>query len=110
MSGPWSLTPADLAAARANTVNTATSIDEQLGVLSRYVDGLAAEWQGPASSGFGALMAEYHAHAANLSQTLESIAQNLQSNHDAVVGTEHLNVKLMTPHDDAGTDLRPPRF
>jgi WXG100 family type VII secretion target len=109
-SGPWGLTPGELSFARAANINTAGSISEQLDSLGRYVDELCSQWHGNAQMTFQTLMGEYHTHASNLQQTLESIAANLGANHDTVFDTEQLNMRLLTPHGDSGSDLRPPRF
>jgi len=110
MTSPWGLTPADLAAARVDSMNSATSISDQIEALGRYVDQLGGEWLGAARGAFMVLMAEYHQHAKSLQSTLEGIAANLGSNHDAVVDTEHTNIRLLTPHTDGAPRLSPARF
>ncbi|MEU8821707.1 WXG100 family type VII secretion target [Actinoplanes sp. NPDC048796] len=110
MTSPWGLTPEALALGRTDSMNSAMSINAELGALGRYVDQLVGQWMGVASGTFTVLMAEYHQHAEGLRQTLEGIATNLGANHDAVVNTEHTNIRLLTPHMDAGPKLSPARF
>jgi WXG100 family type VII secretion target len=110
MTSPWGLTPGELALARTDSGNTAASIADQVEALGRYVDELCAEWMGHASGSFGVLMGEYHLHAKSLEQTLDGIAATLGVNHDAVVDTEHTNIRLLTPHSDSGSKLSAPRF
>ncbi|MEV4346927.1 WXG100 family type VII secretion target [Actinoplanes sp. NPDC049596] len=108
MAGPWGLTPAELAAARTDSISAATSISEQLGALGRYVDELGSEWMGNAKETFLVLMAEYHQHAASIQRTLDDIAQTIGINHSNVVETESANVRLLAPSGD--TQLAPARF
>jgi WXG100 family type VII secretion target len=108
MTAPWSITPAALSKARADSAATVESISEQLGQLTRYVDELLTEWLGTASGSFGTLMADYNVHAKNIQDTLNSIATTLGATHDVVVDTEHENVRLVTPA--GGAQLTPPRF
>jgi len=97
MPGQWGLTPTDLAAARVDCGNTAASISGQLASLGQYVDELGAEWMGNAKETFLVLMADYHLHATNIENTLDSISANLGANHDTVVETEQVNVNMLAP-------------
>lgn len=110
MASPWGMTPGELAVARTDSVNSAASIADQLEALGRYVDELGGEWMGNAKETFLMLMGEYHLHATSLQETLEGIAANLGSNHNAVLDTEHTNIRLLTPHNDTGAKLSAPRF
>jgi WXG100 family type VII secretion target len=108
MTAPWSITPAALSQARADSVATAESISAQLDQLTHYVDDLLAEWLGVASAQFGGLMIEYNVHAQNIQKTLNTIATTLGANHDAAVDTESENTRLVTPA--GGAELNPARF
>jgi WXG100 family type VII secretion target len=110
MAATWGLTPSELAAARVDCANTAESISSQIEALGRYVDELGTEWMGVAKETFLMLMNEYHAHATNLENTLQQIATNLGSNHENVIDTENLNIRMLTPPLGAGPDLAPARF
>jgi WXG100 family type VII secretion target len=108
MTAPWSITPAALSKARADSAATAESISTQLDQLTRYVDDLVGEWLGVASGQFAGLMTDYNVHAQNIQNALNTIATTLGTNHDAAVDTEQENVRLVTPA--GGAELNPARF
>lgn len=109
----FGLNPHELAVAQSDCANTASNISDQLGSLTRYVDELSGSWKGVANSTFQSLMSDYHAHATNLQNTLNSIAEQLGSSHNSYVDTEDDNRRMLTTTVGAGgsgTSLPKPRF
>jgi WXG100 family type VII secretion target len=88
----YDVTPEYLAAASADTTNTAALIEEQLADLKRYVESLEAHWGGIAHDRFRMLMHDYDRCAQLLNRALTGIAGGLQGNYVNYTGAETTNV------------------
>lgn len=88
----YRVTPEYVAAAAADTSNTAVRIDGQLDTIRSYVYSLEAEWRGMAHDRFVVLMAEYDRLAQMLRGALDGIASGLQGNYANYTGSENANV------------------
>jgi WXG100 family type VII secretion target len=88
----YRVTPEYLAGAAADTSNTASEIEGQLGEIRTYVNSLEAVWGGIAHGRFVGLMAEYDILANMLHEAMIGIAGGLHGNYINYTQSEQQNL------------------
>jgi WXG100 family type VII secretion target len=85
----------DIASVAALAQTTSEEVSGQLTQLQAYVYDLGAQWLGPASSTFQALMADFQAYANLLNNALYGISEGLQGNWQNYSQAEQGNVSSL---------------